>query len=214
VKRIRGKRLALVLLTLCLLCLTGCSRLEIEDRAFPLALLICPADEDGMYDFYFFFEEDSDESAYHQENTRIRARNYPQAYARFSTTRPSELDDTHMQVILLQQEIMQDFHFYCGFFTSFQTEQHFSWNTMIYLTDGSLDVEQLEQATGGRPGTYLRDMAEHDAGNTDAFPTLGDLFIEWNNGEGDLTIPLLGEHAPAVEEYLPVNLERITSEGD
>ena len=48
--------------------LTGCGQLEIEDRAFPLALAITPADQKGLYDFSFFFEEMDTEgsSLYHK----------------------------------------------------------------------------------------------------------------------------------------------------
>ena len=37
--------------------LSGCGQLEIEDRAFPLALAIAPAENEGSYEFSFFFEE-------------------------------------------------------------------------------------------------------------------------------------------------------------
>ena len=90
--------------------LTGCGQLEIEDRAFPLALAVTPAQQDGLYDFSFFFEEMDMEgsSLYHKEDTVVTAAGYPQAFSLFRRTQPAGLDDSHMQVILLSETLLDD----------------------------------------------------------------------------------------------------------
>ena len=91
------------LLALLSVLLTGCGQMEIEDRAFPLALAVTPADQEGLYDFSFFFEEMDTEgsSLYHKEDAVVTAAGYPQAFTLFGRTQPAGLDDSHMQVILL-----------------------------------------------------------------------------------------------------------------
>ncbi len=188
-------------------CLGGCGQLEIEDRAFPLALAVTPAEQSGQYEFSFFFEEMDTEgsSLYHKEDARVTAADYPQAFTLFGRTQPAGLDDSHMQVILLSKELLGDERFLESFYQYFMKDHHFSWNTMVYLLDErSIAPEDLKESTGGRTGTYLRDMAQSDEQEkTAGVPTLGDLYKEWNNHETILLLPVLADHAPpAVDHYL------------
>ena len=186
--------------------LTGCGQLEIEDRAFPLALAITPADQKGLYDFSFFFEEMDTEgsSLYHKEDASVTAAGYPQAFTLFGRTQPAGLDDSHMQVILLSEKLLSDDEFQESFYPYFMKEHHFSWNTMVYLLgDHSIAPEDLKESTGGRTGTYLRAVAESDEQEkTASVPTLGDLYKEWNNHEKILLLPVLADDAPpSVDHY-------------
>lgn len=197
-------------LTACVLLLvvflTGCGQLEIEDRAFPLALAITPAQQEGLYDFSFFFEEMDMEgsSLYHKEDAVVTASGYPQAYTLFGRVQAAGLDDSHMQVILLSEELLRDEEFLESFYQYFMKEHHFSWNTMVYLLDAhSVAPEDLKESTGGRTGTYLRHMAQSDEQEkTAGVPTLGDLYMEWNNREKILLLPVLADSAPpSVDHY-------------
>ena len=186
--------------------LTGCGQMEIEDRAFPLALAVTPADQEGLYDFSFFFEEMDTEgsSLYHKEDALVTAAGYPQAFTLFGRTQPAGLDDSHMQVILLSEKLLNDDEFQESFYPYFMKEHHFSWNTMVYLLDEhSIAPEDLKESTGGRTGTYLRDMAQSDEQEkTAGVPTLGDLYMEWNNHEKILLLPVLaGGAPPSVDHY-------------
>ncbi|MBO5154459.1 MAG: hypothetical protein J6C00_08945 [Eubacterium sp.] len=195
-----------VLLLVIVVFLTGCGQLEIEDRAFPLALAITPTDQEGAYDFSFFFEEMDTEgsSLYHKEDASVTAAGYPQAFTLFGRTQPAGLDDSHMQVILLSEKLLNDDEFLESFYPYFMKEHHFSWNTMVYLLDDhSIAPEDLKESTGGRTGTYLRAMAESDEQEkTASVPTLGDLYKERNNHEKILLLPVLADDAPpSVDHY-------------
>lgn len=186
--------------------LSGCGQLEIEDRAFPLALAIAPTEQSGLYDFSFFFEEMDTEGSdlYHKEDAVVTAAGYPQAFTLFGRTQAAGLDDSHMQVILLSERLLDDEMFLDSFYGYFMKEHHFSWNTMVYLTDEqSIAPEDLKESTGGRTGTYLRDMAQSDEQEkTAGVPTLGDLYKEWNNREKILLLPVLAADAPpSVDHY-------------
>ena len=194
------------LLLLLAVFLTGCGQLEIEDRAFPLALAVTASEQEGLYDFSFFFEEMDTEgsSLYHKEDAVVTAAGYPQAFTLFGRTQPAGLDDSHMQVILLSEKLLDDDEFLESFYQYFMKENHFSWNTMVYLLDEhSIAPEDLKESTGGRIGTYLRDMAQSDEQEkTAGVPTLGDLYMEWNNHEKILLLPVLADNAPpSVDHY-------------
>lgn len=194
------------LLALLSVCLTGCGRLEIEDRAFPLALAVTPAQQSGLYEFSFFFEEMDTEgsSLYHKEDAVVTAAGYPQAFTLFGRVQAAGLDDSHMQVILLSEKLLDDEDFLKSFYPYFLKEHHFSWNTMVYLLDEhSVAPEKLRESTGGRTGTYLRDMAQSDEQEkTASVPTLGDLYKEWNNRENILLLPVLaGDAPPSIDHY-------------
>lgn len=194
------------LLMFCAVLQVGCGQLEIEDRAFPLALAVTPTERMGQYEFSFFFEEtDAEESGrYHKEDARVTAAGYPQAFTLFGRTQAAKLDDSHMQVLLLSEDLLNDNEFLESFFQYFMKDHHFSWNTMVYLLDEhSIATEQLRESTGGRVGTYLRDMAESDEQEKTAnVPTLGDLYKEWNNHEKVLLLPILAQSAPpSVVQY-------------
>ena len=186
--------------------LTGCGQLEIEDRAFPLALAVTPAQQEGLYDFSFFFEETDTEgsSLYHKEDATVTAAGYPQAFTLFGRSQAAGLDDSHMQVILLSEQLLYDEPFLESFYQYFLKGHHFSWNTMVYLLDEhSIAPEDLKESTGGRTGTYLRDMAQSDEQEkTSGVPTLGDLYKEWNNHEKILLLPVLADSKlPSVDHY-------------
>ena len=194
------------LLTLFAVLLTGCGQMEIEDRAFPLALAVTPTAQSGWYEFSFFFEETDTEGSnlYHKEDAVVTAAGYPQAFTLFGRTQPAGLDDSHMQVILLSEKLLADEQFLESFYQYFLKEHHFSWNTMVYLLDeASIAPEDLKESTGGRTGTYLRDMAQSDEQEkTAGVPTLGDLYMEWNNHEKILLLPILaGDAPPSVDHY-------------
>lgn len=204
------------LLTLLTMLLTGCGQLEIEDRAFPLALAVTPSEEKGLYDFSFFFEEMDTEgsSLYHKEDAVVTAVGYPQAFTLFGRTQPAGLDDSHMQVILLSEKLLDDEQFLESFYQYFMKEDHFSWNTMVYLLDEqSIAPEDLKESTGGRTGTYLRDMAESDEQEkTASVPTLGDLYMEWNNHEKILLLPVLADDAPPSVDYYRMLVQGVPGE--
>lgn len=192
------------LLAVCL-CLGGCGQLEIEERAFPLALAIAPADGQGDYAFTFFFEEmeSAGSSLYHKENIRVTADGYAQAYMTFGRAQAAQPDDSHMQVILLSEQLLDDQAFLDSFYSYAMKEHHFSWNTMVYLTtaDASADAG-LAEYTGGRPGSYLRDMAQSDEQEkTAGVPTLGDLYMEQHNREKVLLLPVLREEMPPYVDH-------------
>lgn len=206
--RAAGKRqgLFIALLLFFAIIQTGCGQLEIEDRAFPLALAVAPAEEPGLYEFSFFFEEMDTEgsSLYHKEDAVVTAGGYPQAFSIFGRAQAAQLDDSHMQVILLSETLLRDEEFLESFYQYFMKEHHFSWNTMVYLLDEhSIAPEDLRESTGGRTGTYLRDMAQSDEQEkTVSVPTLGDLYKEWNNHEKILLLPVLADGAPpSVDHY-------------
>lgn len=201
----RNKRLAM-LLCMAILCLTGCGQLEIEERAFPLALCISPSEMEGMYDFFFYFEEmeSAGSSLYHKEDTVVQAGGYPQAYTMFGRVQAAQLDDSHMKVLLISEEFLEDAAAWESFLQYAMKEHHFSWNTMVYLFSAESDVpKQLSEGTGGRPASYLRAMAESDEQEkTASVPTLGDLYMERNNREKVLLLPMLAKSAPPfVERY-------------
>lgn len=185
---------------------TGCGQLEIEDRAFPLALAVAPAEQENLYEFSFFFEEMETEgsSLYHKEDAVVTAGGYPQAFTVFGRAQAAGLDDSHMQVILLAESLLRDTDFLESFYGYYIKEHHFSWNTMVYLLDdASIKPEELKESTGGRTGTYLRGMAESDEQEkTAGVPTLGDLYMEWNNRETILLLPVLSDSTPpSVDHY-------------
>lgn len=200
-----ARRASVALLFSLSVLLTGCGQLEIEDRAFPLALSVKPGD-DGLYEFSFFFEEvDTDGGGlYHMEDAVVKAAGYPQAFTLFGREQAAQLDDSHMKVVLLAQELLDDRAFLESFYGYFMKEDHFSWNTMVYLLDDeSTEPGEMKEKTGGRLGTYLRNMAESDEQErTAAVPTLGELYKEWNNHTKVLLLPVLGESAlPSVTHY-------------
>ena len=209
-------RICAGLLVLLSVLLTGCGQLEIEDRAFPLALAITPAQQEGLYDFGFFFEEMDTEgsSLYHKEDAVVTAAGYPQAFTLFGRTQPAGLDDSHMQVILLSEKLLGDEAFLESFYQYFMKEHHFSWNTMVYLLDEhSIAPEDLKESTGGRTGTYLRDMAQSDEQEkTAGVPTLGDLYKERNNRETILLLPVLAEDAPPSVDHYRMLIQGIPGE--
>lgn len=188
-----------------LLCLTGCGQLEIEERSFPLALAVTPAETQGSYDFTFFFEEmeSAGSSLYHKDNVTVTASGYAQAYTKFGRMQPASPDDSHMQVILMSEELLQEQAFLDSFYNYAMKQHHFSWNTMVYLMENdTLEEEKLADHTGEHPGSYFMAMARSDEQEkTAGVPTLGDLYMERQNCEKVLLLPVLGDELPPYVDH-------------
>ncbi|MDD6037649.1 MAG: GerAB/ArcD/ProY family transporter [bacterium] len=207
VGRDRRKKTVAICLVLCMsFFLTGCGQSQIEERAYPLALAVRP-EKDGLYSFTFSFEDvnPSEQGLYHNEDTTVVAEGYPQAFYRFQSMQASVLDDSHVQALLLSEELLTDRDFLDSFYHFFVNEHHFSWNTSVYLTyEDTPKPKELKKHTGGRLGTYLHEMASSDTQQkTSHVPTLGELYKDWNNRNDALLLPVLGKRdAPEVSEYV------------
>lgn len=191
-KRSRGLLSVLILSTFIL---GGCGQPELEERAFPLALAVAADEESGKFRFSFFFEETSlaDAQMYHKENVCVTADSYAQALAWLDRAQPAGVDDRHLKVLLLTRELVQNRVFMREFCSYGMQEHHFSWNTYVYLTDAaSVTDEGLVTCTGGRPGSYLRDLAEHmEKAGAGVVPTLGSLYQAQYDARRQPRLPLL-----------------------
>lgn len=207
VGRDRRKKAVATCLVMCMsFFLTGCGQSQIEERAYPLALAVRP-EKDGLYSFTFSFEDvnPSEQGLYHNEDATVVAEGYSQAFYRFQSMQASVLDDSHLQALLLSEELLADREFLDSFYHFFVNEHHFSWNTSVYLThEDTPTPKELKEHTGGRLGTYLYEMASSDTQQkTSHVPTLGDLYKDWNNRKDTLLLPVLGKRdAPEVSEYV------------
>ncbi len=177
--------------------LGGCGQPQLEERAFPLALAVAPSDEQGMYGFSFFFEDTAlaDAAMYHKDNCCVTGRDYADAYEFFSHAQAAEPDDRQMQAIILSERLLSDQEFLRDFISDAVTQHHFSWNTRIYLVGdgaGGVDVQALSDGTGAHVGTYLSDIAENmERHGEGSVPTVGALYQELFDHEGELAVPLL-----------------------
>lgn len=199
------KVLLSVVLLLSAALLGGCSRPQLEERAFPLALAVAPADRQGMYEFTFFFEDTAlaDAAMYHKENCCVTGTDYADAYDFFAGAQAAEPDDRHMQAVILSGRLLSDEDFLTEFVAYAVNAHHFSWNTRVYVLDEPMDegaekapdiadMQALAESAGDHVGTYLSDVAQNlKRQGAGSVPTIGALYQELYNREGGVNLPLL-----------------------
>lgn len=196
------------IIVLCALFLTGCSKHELENRSFPLAVGYEKTKEECRAVFHF-----PDLSAVANENadgvyTTIEAREGADFFSiqkDYEKNSSKTLDFSHTKALVLSEGLLKDEKELQEFIDDTKHQELMARNTYLFVTDVpmqelfSLD-ENLEKAFG----TYLEELLESDEDyNNKQIMTLGKLYNERSNKQETLFIPVLGiqNGAPQVDAY-------------
>lgn len=210
--RKKRKHLLQCALLLCtMMCLTGCSTMELENRKFPLAMGV---DEEGSacrisYKFQNLSEV-ADENAKNPDGTDfyIRDADFFTGISKYANDTNKILDYNHMKVLILSEDFIEDEEALEQFLSVCKKEELIARNTLLFFAEDAGQILALDKNLDTTIGSYLEELIEsrEDYKLKDAV-TLGDLYSDRANKEQLLLVPVLTEEGglPVIRNYYAVS---------
>ena len=203
----QSKRILKIVEVVCLsvfaLFVSGCGGAELENKTFPLAVLI--AQEDGQHKICYLAQQLSEVSNERADGGNMTAANasgstYYETHQSFEKNNRCQLDMTHTKAVIFQRGFLESSAFRT-FLDTVRSENTYARNTLVYLSDSSMEeMAELNNSLEVPLGSYLEQMTENEQEvNERAFVTLGALLNEQANASRTLLIPVL-----EVKRDLPV----------
>lgn len=197
-KRIQGRKAILcietVMMLICVLCLTGCSETELEERCFPL--LTAAGYEDGKVSFAAAFPR-SGASGQQNSTTEeiktsgVKARDFQKAVKEYESHLNKQVDYNHLKVLVLEEDLLQEKDAFNQMLDYLAENEYFPRNTYVCAVDDVEDLFKIEEKLSQDLGTYLEEyISKHEEGKSHIL-TLGDLLDEKENQTLILYMPYL-----------------------
>ena len=206
-KKWNMKILGITGLAILSLFLSGCGGTELENKTFPLAVLI--GEQEGQHKVCYLAQQLSEVSNERADGGNMTAANasgstYYETHKSFEKNNRCQLDMTHTKAVIFQKGFLESDAFET-FLDTVRSENTYARNTLIYISDSSMeDMAELNNSLEVPLGTYLEQMTENEQEvNEQAFVTLGSLLNEQANASRTLLIPVLkvDNKLPEIQSY-------------
>lgn len=195
----QNKRRIKIIWGICLLALVlmtgGCGGTELENKTFPLAVLI--AQQNGRHKICYLAQQLSDVANERADGGNLTAAQasgstYYETHQSFEKNNRCQLDMTHTKAVIFQRGFLESSAFRT-FLDTVRSENTYARNTLVYLSDSSMEeMAKLNDTLELPLGSYLEQMTENEQEvNEQAFATLGALLNEQANASRTLLIPVL-----------------------
>lgn len=186
---------------------SGCSGTELENKSFPLAVLI--SQEGQRYNVCYLSQQLSEVSSERADGGNMTAAGaagstYYETHKTYEKNNRCELDMSHTKAIIFQGDFIKSSAF-LPFLETVQRENTYARNTLVYLADSSMEkMAELNNTLEIPLGSYLEQMTENEKDMKEqAVVTLGALLNEQENQSRTLLLPVLQEEngLPKVGAY-------------
>lgn len=197
------KIVVIVCMSAFMLFINGCAGAELENKTFPLAVLI--DQQNGQHKICYLAQQLSEVANERADGGNMTAANaagstYYETHQSFEKNNRCQLDMTHTKAVIFQRGFLESSAFRT-FLETVRSENTYARNTLVYLSDSSMeDMAELNNSLEVPLGSYLEQMTENEQEvQEQAFVTLGALLNEQANACRTLLIPVL-----EVKQKLPV----------
>lgn len=206
-QRWKQKIYVVISLTIAALFLSGCGGTELENKNFPLAVLI--AEKDGQYSACYLSQQLSEVSNERADGGNMTAESaagstYYETHKTFEKNNRCQLDTSHTKALVFQKDFMERDTLEV-FLETVRQENTYARNTLVYLTDSSMeDLVKLNNSLEVPLGSYLEQMTENEQEiKEQAVVTLGALLNEQANASRTLLVPVIQQDGglPAIHAY-------------
>lgn len=201
------KAAGMICLSVLVLFLNGCGGTELENKAFPLAVLIDW--QEGQHKICYLAQQLSEVANERADGGNMTAANasgstYYETHQSFEKNNRCQLDMTHTKAIIFHRGFLESSAFRT-FLDTVRSENTYARNTLVYLSDSSMEeMAKLNDSLEVPLGSYLEQMTENEQEvNEQAFVTLGALLNEQANASRTLLIPVLEvkRDMPVINSY-------------
>ena len=187
--------------------LSGCSATELENKSFPLAVLI--NEKDGQYQACYLSQQLSEVANERADGGNMTAESaqgstYYETHNTFEKNNRCRLDMSHTKALIFRNDFIESDTFEV-FLETVRRENTYARNTLVYLSDSSMgQLAKLNRSLEVPLGSYLEQMTENERElKEQAAVTLGTLLNEQANASRTILIPVIQEEngLPAVYAY-------------
>ncbi len=201
------RKLWIVLAAAAMSAACGCNAIELENKSFPLAVLM--GEKDGQCTVCYLSQDLSqiaNENADGENITSASAAGdtYYEAQKAFEKNNRCQLDLSHTKVLIFQKAFLDTDRFPL-FLETVRRENMYARNTLVFLSDDSMQaMADLNGELEVPLGSYLEQMMENEQDiKGEAAVTLGTLLNEQVNKNQTLFIPLIKEEngLPVIHAY-------------
>ncbi len=186
---------------------SGCGGTELENKSFPLAVLI--SEQDGQYKSCYLSQQLSEVANERADGGNMTAESasgstYYETHKTFEKNNRSQLDTSHTKAVIFQKEFLTGGTLET-FLETVRRENTYARNTLVYLSDSSMEkLEKLNSSLEVPLGSYLEQMTENEKEiKEQAAVTLGTLLNEQANASRTLLVPVIQEKRgiPQIHAY-------------
>lgn len=189
------------------LCVAGCGGTELENKTFPLAVIV--EQQKGQHQVCYLAQQLSEVANERADGGNMTAANasgstYYETHQTFEKNNRCQLDMTHTKAVIFQKGFLESRAF-TVFLDTVRSENTYARNTLVYLSDCKMEeIAELNNTLEVPLGSYLEQMTENEREvKKQAFVTLGTLLNEQANASRTLLLPVLTiEHGlPVIQSY-------------
>lgn len=202
-----NRAIALALCTIPAFLLCGCAGAELENKSFPLAVLI-----DGKKQqcrVCYLSQQLSEVANERSDGGNVTAASasgstYYETQKAFEKNNRCQLDMSHTKALIFKESYMEDGQLEL-FLETVRRENTYARNTLVYFTDSSMEsLAGLNDELEVPLGSYLEQMMENEQDiKEQAVVTLGILLNEQANSNRTVLVPVLKEEngLPVIHAY-------------
>lgn len=203
----KGKLYWMLCLALSALFLSGCGGTELENKAFPLAVLV--SGQDGQLTVCYLSQQLSEVANERADGGNMTAASaagstYYETHKTFEKNNRCQLDVSHTKAVVFQKGFIESGALPL-FLDTVRSENMYARNTLVYVSDSSMEqLAELNTSLEIPLGSYLEQMTENEQDiRKQAAVTLGTLLNEQANASRTLLLPVLREEngLPQIYEY-------------
>ncbi|WP_044294155.1 hypothetical protein [Robinsoniella peoriensis] len=191
-----------VVLMAIMLCLSGCTKRELEDRYFPLAVEVHKEEEGYRIEYALpnmgeetgqkkGGEEESEQEEKDTKEESAVGKTIEEAAKAYAAYVDKYIDSGHTKAIILGPEMLEDANTRKEMLTYFESHTSFarSISVFVYDDEGEESLVTKTASSIDSLGTYLQDLIKNNPDKKGVGTTLGDLLNFWHNNEEEVTIP-------------------------
>ncbi len=188
--------------------MSGCAGTELENKSFPLAVLI--EAQKNQYKVCYLSQnlaEVADEQADGKNTTAASANGstYYETQHLFEKNNRCQLDLSHTKALIFQQDVLTNGEFDI-FLDTMRSQNTYARNTLVYFAENEMDkLAKLNDTLEIPLGSYLEQMTENEQDiDKQAVVTLGVLLNEQKNKNRTILVPVLAQadSLPLIQSYV------------
>lgn len=216
-----GRRCSVFLAFLLLVCCTctGCSLEELEDKSFPMAILL--GEEDGFCTLNYKYMDLSRVSEKEKTNLgsdelQVRGATLLEAMNQMNAKNGKSMDLNHAKVLLLERSFLEDDRLLEQLMKEGNQGAMLSGNLLVLATDDVKQVAGLQEGMDEDLGSYLEKLVQGNPSYKNALRfALKSWTCDWYQGNYLSALPkvTVSNDLPVVDGYLGYFNDKITGEG-
>ena len=191
----RRKKMCMILGGLMACLLTGCSPTELEERTFPLVVMVdYQADKNQVV--YYAGLPKVDTAGKEMVDTEVQVqpvsgRDFEESKELFEESLNKKADYNHLKVLVLGESLIQQPAQYEALLDRLAEDEEFPRNTYVCVVGETDALQQMESNLPLDLGTYLEEFLNNHEKSRKAPVTLGDMLDEKENKKLVLHVPYL-----------------------